>query len=94
MSFGHWMNRTHKEIQDGYKAEEDKVELCSQREILIQMMEDMNRMMTDCDTVHPWTTYKKSLVKEYIGYEKLPVYNNNVNEEEWEMYKGVAPHED
>ena len=78
--FGEWL------MQEPEKKP-TKVELNSRREIVTAMMEDVNRMLTDCDNMHP------NSVKEYSTYEQLPLYNNNVSEATYALYRGITKYE-
>ena len=88
MEFGEWMNQRHKEIKDGYKAEKEETIYNTRQEMLTAMMEDMNRMLTDCDTVHPADPVHP-VDTVYTQYTQAPLYNNNVNEEEWALYTAM-----
>ena len=69
MNFDTW-------LMQGPEKKSTKVELNSRREMLTEMMHDMDRMLADCDNVHPQ--------EFYLRQECL--YNNNGYEEEWDLY--------
>ena len=94
MNFDTFMNRSHKEVQDGYKKDEQIIPSRSDREILTEMYDDLNRMLSDCDTIHPDSETISPETLHWVKVsETLPLYNNNMYEEEWELYKGITPYE-
>lgn len=50
--FGDW-------LMEVPEKKPSKVELNTRREMLTSMMDDMNRMLTDCDVAHPDDSYER-----------------------------------
>ena len=88
--FGDWMNKSHKEIQDGYTADEERMKIETRMESLASMIEEMNNQVPLTRTVDP------SLLSEYSRYTCASFYAANIIDEE--MYNsynlGGYPYED
>ena len=78
MNFDTWLNQVP-------EKKPTKVDLNTSRVVLTEMCEDLDRMLSECDTIRYFHPMGVS--------ERQPLYNNNMYEEEWELYKGITPYE-